>query len=56
MRAFYKTWYRDLVTALPEVKNGMITVPPGAGLGMELHPDIEKTFTVSRRSSDAASI
>ena len=56
VRAFYKTWYRDLVTALPEVKNGMITVPPGAGLGMELHPDIEKTFTVSRRFSDAASI
>ncbi|MFN6983903.1 MAG: mandelate racemase/muconate lactonizing enzyme family protein [Rhizobium oryzihabitans] len=56
VRAFYKTWYRDLVTALPEVKNGMITVPPGAGLGMELHPDIERAFTVSRRVSNAASI
>ena len=51
VRAFYKTWYRDLVTALPEVKNGMITVPPGAGLGMELHPDLERAFTVSRRIS-----
>lgn len=56
VRAFYKTWYRDLVTALPEVKNGMITVPPGAGLGMELHPDLERAFTVSRRVSDVASI
>lgn len=56
VRAFYKTWYRDLVTALPEVKNGMITVPPGAGLGMELHPDLERAFTVSRRTSDATSI
>ncbi len=56
VRAFYKTWYRDLVTALPEVKNGMITVPPGAGLGMELNPDLERAFTVSRRTSDATSI
>ena len=52
VRAFYKTWYRDLVTALPEVKNGMITVPPGAGLGLELNPDLDKAFTVFRRSSD----
>ena len=56
VRAFYRTWYRDLVTALPEVKNGMITVPPGPGLGMELHPDIGRAFTVSRKRSDAASI
>ena len=41
VRAFYKTWYRDLVTALPEIKNGMITVPPGSGLGLELHPDLD---------------
>ncbi|MBV2143383.1 mandelate racemase/muconate lactonizing enzyme family protein [Falsochrobactrum sp. TDYN1] len=52
VRAFYNTWYRDLVTALPEVKNGMITVPPGAGLGMELNPEMDKAFTVSRRTSD----
>ncbi|TCV72005.1 L-alanine-DL-glutamate epimerase-like enolase superfamily enzyme [Neorhizobium sp. S3-V5DH] len=55
VRAFYRTWYRDLVTALPEVKNGMITVPPGPGLGMELHPDLGKAFTVTRRISDAKS-
>ncbi|MNT83233.1 hypothetical protein D3C72_2230710 [compost metagenome] len=56
MRAFYRTWYRDLVTALPEVKNGMITVPPGPGLGMELNPELERAFTVSRRISDASSL
>lgn len=56
VRAFYKTWYRDLVTALPEVKNGMITVPPGPGLGMELNPDLARVFTVSRRTSDATSV
>ena len=42
VRAFYRTWYRDLVTALPEVKDGMITVPPGPGLGLELDPDLDK--------------
>ncbi|WP_136646366.1 mandelate racemase/muconate lactonizing enzyme family protein [Tabrizicola sp. YIM 78059] len=56
VRAFYRTWYRDLVTALPEVKDGMITVPPGPGLGMELHPDIGRAFTLSRRRSDATTI
>ncbi|MCV6824815.1 MULTISPECIES: mandelate racemase/muconate lactonizing enzyme family protein [Halocynthiibacter] len=56
VRAFYKTWYRDLVTALPEVSNGMITVPPGPGLGMELHPDLDKAFTVLRRTSDQSDI
>ena len=36
VRAYYRTWYRDLVTAVPEVKDGYVTVPPGPGLGMEL--------------------
>jgi galactonate dehydratase len=56
VRAFYRTWYRDLVTALPEVKNGMITVPPGPGLGLDLHPDIDRAFTTSRRTSDATTV
>jgi galactonate dehydratase len=56
VRAFYKGWYRDLVTALPTIKNGMITVPPGPGLGMELHPDLDRAFTTSRRMSDATTV
>jgi len=56
VRAFYRTWYRDLVTALPEVKNGMISVPPGAGLGMALHPDLDRAFTTSRKISDATTV
>ncbi len=56
VRAFYRTWYRDLVTALPEVTNGTITVPPGPGLGMELNPEIGRAFTVSRKRSDATTI
>lgn len=56
VRAFYKTWYGDLVTALPPVRNGMITVPPGPGLGMELNPELDRAFTTSRRVTDAASL
>jgi L-alanine-DL-glutamate epimerase-like enolase superfamily enzyme len=52
VRAFYRTWYRDLVTALPEVKDGMITVPEGPGLGARLNPDLDKLFTATRRVSD----
>ena len=56
VRAFYRTWYRDLVTAVPDVVDGMITVPPSPGLGLELHPDLAKTYTVHRRTSDASTI
>lgn len=52
VRAFHRTWYGDLVTQLPPIENGMITVPPGPGLGMELHPDLDRRFTVSRRVSE----
>jgi galactonate dehydratase len=51
VRAFYKTWYRDVVTEVPPVKNGMITVPAGPGLGLELHPEIDKRFKTTRRKS-----
>lgn len=49
VRAFYRTWYRDLVTALPKVEDGYITVPPGPGLGLDLVPDIENRFSIVRR-------
>ena len=56
VRAFYRTWYRDVVTALPEVAGGMITVPPGPGLGLELNPDLDRVFRTSRRMSDVATV
>jgi len=52
VRAFYRTWYGDLVTALPEVRDGMITVPPGPGLGLELVPDISRRLTASVQFSE----
>jgi L-alanine-DL-glutamate epimerase-like enolase superfamily enzyme len=51
VRAYYRTWYRDLVTAVPEVKDGMITVPPGPGLGLELLPDLAKRNDATLRAS-----
>ncbi|HVZ14589.1 MAG TPA: mandelate racemase/muconate lactonizing enzyme family protein [Bauldia sp.] len=51
VRGYYRTWYRDLVDVMPEVKDGYITVPPGPGLGMELSREIDKRFTVTRRKT-----
>lgn len=54
VRAFYKGWYPEVVTAVPEVKDGFVTVPPGPGLGCELIPDLDRRFSVSRRVSPTA--
>jgi len=51
VRAFYRGWYPQVVTAVPKVKHGFVTVPEGPGLGCELLPDIDKRFSVSRRNS-----
>ena len=51
VRAFYGGWYGDIVTAVPPVKAGMITTPPGPGLGLELHPDLDRRLTLSVRRS-----
>lgn len=51
VRAFYDGWYRDLVTTLPTVKDGHITVPDGPGLGLELMPDIRERLTIAVRNT-----
>lgn len=51
VRAFYNGWYPQVMTAVPDVKDGFVTVPSGPGLGCELQPDIDRRFSVSRRSS-----
>lgn len=52
VRAFYWGWYGDLVTALPPVSEGRISVPPGAGLGLALDPERFAASDVHRRRSD----
>ncbi len=39
-RGFYYGWYQEFVDNLPPISNGMITVPDGPGLGMDLLPDL----------------
>jgi galactonate dehydratase len=51
VRAFYQGWYQDVVTAVPKMKDGFVTVPEGAGVGCELLPDIDQRFSVTRRVS-----
>ena len=51
VRAFYKGWYAEIVTGLPEVKNGRISVSRSPGLGMELIPDLDRAFTTARSVS-----
>lgn len=40
VRAFYTTWYAEMMSQLPPVDNGMITAPPGPGLGCRLKPEV----------------
>jgi L-alanine-DL-glutamate epimerase-like enolase superfamily enzyme len=52
VRAFYSGWYRELVTALPEITQGEVRVAQTPGLGLELLPGLEKrTDAVRRRSA-----
>ncbi len=52
VRAFYTGWYRELVTALPEITRGEVTVAQTPGLGLELLPGLEKRAdAVLRRSA-----
>ncbi len=51
VRAYTRTWYGDLVTAVPPIADGHITVPPGPGLGLDLLPDLDRRFAVTTRLS-----
>jgi L-alanine-DL-glutamate epimerase-like enolase superfamily enzyme len=49
---FYYGWYRDLVTDLPEITNGHIEPPAGAGLGTRLQAGVPKRADATVRRSD----
>jgi galactonate dehydratase len=42
VRAFYTGWYKELVTELPRVERGMISLNNKPGLGLELLPDLHR--------------
>lgn len=56
VRAFYHTWYKDLVTCLPDVSDGEIAVPAGPGHGLELHPDLGAAFGLRSKSTTASDL
>ena len=51
VRAYYRTWYRDLVTGLPQVEGGFISVGREPGHGVDLQPDLDKRFSLERRTT-----
>lgn len=40
VRAAMSSWYRDLVTDLPTIRNGVVMAPDGPGLGTRLRPEV----------------
>jgi L-alanine-DL-glutamate epimerase-like enolase superfamily enzyme len=51
VRAYYSTWYRDLVTNLPRVEKGYVYPLTGPGLGTALQPSVLERKDVLRRST-----
>ncbi|MBT5185601.1 MAG: mandelate racemase/muconate lactonizing enzyme family protein [Kordiimonadaceae bacterium] len=51
VRAFYNGWYKDYVTDLPQVSNGLISVSNAAGLGLSLLPDVKQRDHVEVKST-----
>lgn len=51
VRAFYTGWYNEIADNLPEVRNGVVTAPEGAGLGTRLKPGTFDRADASLRSS-----
>lgn len=51
VRAFYKGWYPQVVSGVPVVENGFVTVADTPGHGCQLLEDLEERFTVARRTT-----
>ena len=52
VRAFYRGWYNELVTAMPHIENGHVHPMEAPGLGVELRPEVmERSDLTVRRSA-----
>jgi L-alanine-DL-glutamate epimerase-like enolase superfamily enzyme len=51
VRAFYSGWYQELVTELPQVRQGQLSLNGQAGLGLELLPGLVDRADCIRRES-----
>jgi L-alanine-DL-glutamate epimerase-like enolase superfamily enzyme len=54
VRAALSTWYRELVTDLPQIRDGMAQAPQGAGLCTRLDPAVMRRNDATVRVSGAA--
>ncbi len=50
VRAFYTGWYKELVTELPTVTKGMLSLNDKPGLGLELLPDLHQRADATLRT------
>lgn len=53
VRAFVRTWYAELVTGLPEIRDGYMAVPRTPGHGVRLREDVPSRPDVIRAMSAA---
>ncbi len=51
VRAYYSSWYRDLVTELPRVEKGFVYPLSGPGLGTALLPSVPERKDAIRRTT-----
>lgn len=51
VRAYYSSWYQDLVTGLPELADGAVSPSPAPGIGLQLTEDLVDRPDVVVRSS-----
>jgi L-alanine-DL-glutamate epimerase-like enolase superfamily enzyme len=56
VRAYYSSWYRELVTELPRVEEGWVYPLTGPGLGTALRPEVLRRPDVVRRTTRAADL
>jgi galactonate dehydratase len=54
VRAFYRGWYNELVTAVPRIEGGFVYPMEGPGLGVELQSGVYQRSDVAVRRSTAA--
>lgn len=53
VRAFYATYYNDIFTGIPNIKNGFLEVPQGPGLGLELKEQFYSRDDLIHRVTEA---
>ena len=52
VRAFNASWYREVVTELPDIRDGYVYPPEGPGVGTELQPTLLRDPRLVRRTTE----